>query len=310
MLGEYLVKGPADAVVDGDRNGLGLAADRRRPHHYHVRQELAGRAGELQKPPVGHVERDAELGAGVRPCIWYLFGQGHCGRRADLRRCAGGLAEILDSLDRVPVCHYDRLDDRRADLFGRVAVVGWEHGDRVECLEAVGSHYPPESGVLAVKKVRVAVDYEELRAGAVGIRGPGHREYAAVVAYVVELGVDRLAGPSRAPSATRRRVVLPGVRIAALYHKARYDAVEDRPVVEPGLGKGHKVVDVPRGVVGKELDHDPARAGLDHREPILAVCGMRHLRRGQAGGGHRRGGHGRNQHRMYGPQRGAHSASK
>ena len=84
--------------------------------------------------------------------------------------------------------------------------------------------------------------------------------------------------------------------------------MKDRPVVEPGLGKGYKVVDVPRRIVGKELDDYPARSGLDHREPVLAVGRMRLLQHGR-GGRYRYRYRSQQQHRQ-GLQRGAPTASK
>ena len=47
MLVEKLGKGRSVAVVDRDCDRLRLAADRRRPHHNHIRHEAADRAGKL-----------------------------------------------------------------------------------------------------------------------------------------------------------------------------------------------------------------------------------------------------------------------
>ena len=84
-----------------------------------------------------------------------------------------------------------------------------------------------EGGVLAVEKLRVAVADEKLAAGRIGILRARHREHAAHVRFVVELGLDLVAGIAGAPA--RLLALVLGQRIAALDHEALDDAMKAVP---------------------------------------------------------------------------------
>src|ERR1700730_4095882 len=88
----------------------------------------------------------------------------------------------------------------------------------------------------------------ELAAGGVGRAGPGHGDRAAHVLLLVELVLDRVAGAARAVT----------LRVAALRHEARNDAMKYQPVVEPFLGQRDEVLHRLGRVVWKELDLDDA----------------------------------------------------
>src|SRR5690349_8631090 len=74
-----------------------------------------------------------------------------------------------------------------------------------------------ERRVLAVQKTWVAVADKKLRTSGVWIVRARHREHAAHVGPVVELGLDGVARPARAPATFVRLILCEG--IAALNHK-------------------------------------------------------------------------------------------
>jgi hypothetical protein len=85
-------------------------------------------------------------------------------------------------------------------------------------------------GVLPVKKARVAVADEELAAGGIRILRASHREDAADMGFVVELGLDLVAGAASTPGLLLAGVL--GQRIATLDHEALDNAVETSAVVK------------------------------------------------------------------------------
>src|SRR6266436_1833921 len=105
-----------------------------------------------------------------------------------------------------------------------------------------------EDGVLAVEEVGGGEGDVALAARGVGILAARHGHRAAHVLLLVELGLDLVAGPSRAVT----------LGIAALNYEVRLHAVEDQPVVEALLGEGDEVLDGFGRVVGEKLDLDDA----------------------------------------------------
>src|SRR5688572_29279830 len=149
-----------------------------------------------------------------------------CGVSTVMRRVyAPWLSGQLDSLD------HDVLD-RAVPSTG------------LRALDLVDGVHPardlPEHGVLAVEpRRRVGGDDEELAPVRVGPR-VRHREGAALHLVVVELVLERVAGPARARA----------LRAAALDHEVLDHAVEDQAVVEAVGGELAEVLDrLRRGLV-------------------------------------------------------------
>jgi hypothetical protein len=114
----------------------------------------------------------------------------------------------------------------------------------------------PEDGMVAVEVFGVfaAVADEELGASGVSA-GVGHGENATVVVLItaVQLALDLVA----------RTSVTNTVRTAALDHKIRYDAVENKAVVKIMLGEVGKVLHGLGGIFFKEFDFHDALFGMD-----------------------------------------------
>ena len=106
----------------------------------------------------------------------------------------------------------------------------------------------PHTRVLAVEEVRILEDDEELAARAVGIGGARHRDGAAHVRLLAELGGQRVAHAAHAGA----------VRIAGLGHEAVDHAVEDDAVVLALARQLLDLGDVLGGEVGAHLDDDAA----------------------------------------------------
>src|SRR5581483_6286705 len=77
----------------------------------------------------------------------------------------------------------------------------------------------------------------------------------------IELGLDLVARPARAPTVLRARVFRE--RIAALDHEALHDAVKSSPVVESLVGEGFEVLDGFGRNVGPEFHDHFARGRFD-----------------------------------------------
>ena len=76
----------------------------------------------------------------------------------------------------------------------------------------------------------------------------------------VELGLHVFAGTARAVEAA---VVLLAVRVTALDHESRNDAMEFGVVVEPCAREVEEVLDVVGGDLGEEFDGDVAVTGSE-----------------------------------------------
>ena len=142
----------------------------------------------------------------------------------------------------------NRLNDHRFSGFARS--IGLELGDLIDDIHSLD--HLAEDRVLAVEEARVAVHDEELRASRVGVLRAGHRQDAALVVDVVELGGDVVARVAR--SGLARRALL-AVRAAALDHEVAHDPVEGGAVVEALLRELQEALDVLRGLLGEE-GHD------------------------------------------------------
>lgn len=101
-------------------------------------------------------------------------------------------------------------------------------------------HHGAESGVIPVEKFPVRVHDEELRAGGIGHLRPRHRQDAALMGNIVRLkAVVRKFALNVISGTARSRAF----GIAALDHKARDDAVKDKPVIKTFLYEGQKIFD-------------------------------------------------------------------
>ena len=116
-----------------------------------------------------------------------------------------------------------------------------------------------ERGVLAVEKARVAVADEKLRAGGIRILRARHREDAARVRLVIELRLDLMPRPARAPRAFLARIFRQ--RITALNHKTLDDAMKTSAVVKTFLREVSEIFDVARRNVRPEFENHFARTG-------------------------------------------------
>src|SRR5438309_10665716 len=97
---------------------------------------------------------------------------------------------------------------------------------------------------------------EELRAGGVGIWPARHRDYAALVTVIVELGLDIVTRSALAVAVFFCRVFR--IRIAALDHESFDDPVENRPVVKALACEFLEVFDRVRCCIGPKLYHHVA----------------------------------------------------
>ena len=116
-----------------------------------------------------------------------------------------------------------------------------------------------ERGVLAVKKTRVAVADEKLRAGGIRTLRTRHREHAANVWLVIELRLDLVTGTAGAPEVLLGIVLR--VRVAALNHKTLDDTVKTGAVVETFFREVGEIFDVAGCNVRPEFENHFAGAG-------------------------------------------------
>src|SRR5262249_18005139 len=116
--------------------------------------------------------------------------------------------------------------------------------DAVDVLHA--AHHLAEDGVVAVEVWRRAVGDVELAPRGVGMLAARHRQRAAHVLPLAELGLDRVA---RAAGAV-------ALGIAALDDEVRHDAVEGEVVVKTLLGQRDEVLDGLGCILRVELDAD------------------------------------------------------
>ena len=103
---------------------------------------------------------------------------------------------------------------------------------------------------------------EELRAGGVGIWPARHRDHAALVTVIVELGLDIVTRSAFAVAVFFCRVFR--IRIAALNHESFDDPVENGPVVKALAREFLEVFDRVRCRISPKLHHHIAFAGFDH----------------------------------------------
>lgn len=167
---------------------------------------------------------------------------------------AGKASGLRDNPDRLQPDAFDR-----GALLAAAARFCRDIGDALQ--HVITRDKFAEGRVLAVEESGIAMDDEELRSGAVGVRRAGHRDHAADVGLGVELGLDLPAGTA---GARHSRFAGLGVRAAALDHEALDDAVEGGAIVEPLPGQLLEVLDRLRSDVGPELDGHLAVAGLQH----------------------------------------------
>src|SRR5439155_24438098 len=136
----------------------------------------------------------------------------------------------------------DIFDSDARDRFTHLATVAASH----RCIpnrskHLIASDEPAKSSVLPVQEFCLGQANEELAAGRVGVLRAGHRDDAANVRLVIELGLDFVARSARAPTALPVRVF--GERIAALYHETFHDAVECGAVVKTLPGQPLEILD-------------------------------------------------------------------
>src|SRR5262249_53340989 len=159
-----------------------------------------------------------------------------------------------------PVCFTTVPFSSRRDLdrFHTVADL-----DRIDDLHA--AHDTAKRGVLPIEVGGGAEHDVELATRRVGIALARHPENAALELPVVELRVERYAGPAGAHVRMVHRERL-RLRIAELDDEARLDAVEALPVVESRPRELEEVLDVLGRVGGEELERDlPALLERHHR---------------------------------------------
>src|SRR5262245_50110471 len=133
------------------------------------------------------------------------------------------------------------------------------HLDAVDHLHALGDL--AEHRVLAVQEVGGLAGDVELAARGVGIVGAGHGDHSPHVLLLVELRLDRVAGPARAQPPIAGLQGL-GLRVAALGHgRILLHTVEGGAVVEAFPGQGDDVLHRLGRIGGEELDGDVAAVG-------------------------------------------------
>src|SRR5208283_3463196 len=118
-----------------------------------------------------------------------------------------------------------------------------------------------ECGVLMVEERRVAVADEKLAAGGIGMVRTRHGNDAAKVRAVIELGLDLVAWPARAPQILLARIFRE--RIAALNHETFDDAVKTGAVIKAFLGERFEIFDGLGRDLGPEFDDHFAFGGGD-----------------------------------------------
>ena len=152
------------------------------------------------------------------------------------------------------VLNGDAVDDGlglRGD--GAVVVRGLSVGtDGIHHVHAL--RHVAEGGVIAVQEGAVRLADEELAAGAVGVRGPGHGDGAPGVGD----GVVAAVGAELAGDGLVRAAGAVAVGVAALHHEAVHDPVEGEAVVEAILRQLHEVGHGEGGAVAVQLQGDGA----------------------------------------------------
>src|SRR4029077_8321729 len=134
-------------------------------------------------------------------------------------------------LPRISRHYVDALDHHAFGRFARFTHAVPGHRSVTDFLEHVLAFNQFAKGrVLMIKPVHRAEADEELRTGRVRIRPARHRNHAAVVAMIVELGLEVVPGSALPVAVLFCRIFR--IRIAALAHEFFYDPVENRPVVK------------------------------------------------------------------------------
>ena len=128
-----------------------------------------------------------------------------------------------------------------------VIIVGTHGADLVNFLNTL--YNLAESSVLAVEVWGVLVHDEELAAGGIGSHGACHGENTAVVEQIV---FEAVRG-ELAVYAVVRSSDTGALGVAALYHEARNNTVENKPVIKALADEGDKIVDGIRSDLGVEL---------------------------------------------------------
>ena len=127
----------------------------------------------------------------------------------------------------------------------------------------------PEHGVLIVEPLLARQDDEEGRRRAGRILAPRHREDAAIVRRLVELGLHR----AHVGGLLLVERLLPARQESALDHEAFRDAVERGAVVDAARRHAEKAAHVIRRPVGEELDRHVAHRRLDHGAMLRQLRG-------------------------------------
>ncbi len=117
------------------------------------------------------------------------------------------------------------------------------------------------AGVLLVQKAGIAMTDEELRPSGIRVLRTRRGEDAAHMGFVVELGLDLVAGSARTPTALLGLVL--GEMIAPLNYEALDDAVETGAVVETLFREFLEVFDVARRDVRPEFEDHFAFGGFE-----------------------------------------------
>ena len=109
--------------------------------------------------------------------------------------------------------------------------------------------YAAKGGVAAIQMRGYAGHDKELRAGGIGAHAARHGQYARRMldgighAVALKLAADGIAGATHAGA----------LRIAALDHEIRNDAMKNQPVIEAAVGQGDEVAHGLGRVLGIQL---------------------------------------------------------
>ena len=129
-----------------------------------------------------------------------------------------------------------------------------------------------KSRVLPIEEARISVADKELTAGGIRVLRTGHRDDAAIVVAIVELSIDAVAWPARAPAGFLGSVLRQ--RITSLNHKPFDHAMETRAVIKALFRQGLEVLNGLRGNVGPELDDHFSEAGSNDSNFAHVVTGF------------------------------------
>ena len=194
-----------------------------------------------------------------------------------------------------------RNDFDADDAHAFVGAVLWMRGRGADFFQnVVAFDQLAERGVLMVEERRVAMTDEKLAAGGIGIVRAGHGNDAAHVRAVIELGLDLVTRPARAPQVFLARVL--GQRVAALNHETFDDPVKTSAVIKAFLGEGFEILDGLGRDLGPEFDDHFTFGGVDDGD-FVGVCGSAH---GCGGWGVRFGFVSQSRHHSSGKDNGAH----